>query len=137
MPAPSARDNLHSRVVVALKVTLPLVALAVLSTLFLFSRGINPEDAIPYADVDIADRLAQPRMTGAGFATMTSDGAALTLGATEAVPGKDGATARGLTGTLETPDGARTEIAAITAQFDDKAQRIDLMFCVCNQPVVV
>jgi lipopolysaccharide export system protein LptC len=66
-------------------------------------------------------------MTGAGFATMTSDGAALTLGATEAVPGKDGATARGLTGTLETPDGARTEIAAITAQFDDKAQRIDLM----------
>ncbi|MEY3533380.1 MAG: hypothetical protein RI979_1404, partial [Pseudomonadota bacterium] len=76
-----AQDNLHSRIVMILKVTLPLVALAILSSLFLFSREIDPEDAIPYADVEIADRLAQPRMTGAGFSTVTSDGATLTLSA--------------------------------------------------------
>lgn len=126
MANPSARDNLHTRVVVALKVTLPLVALAILSTLFLFSRGINPEDAIPYADVDIADRLAQPRMTGAGYSTMTGDGASLTLGAAEAVPEATGGSARGLTGALETPDGARTEIAALSARLNDTERRIDL-----------
>lgn len=119
MPAPAARDNLHSRIVTFLKVTLPLVALAVLSSLFLFSRGIDPEDAIPYADVDIADRLAEPRMTGAGFSTMTADGTSLTLGADEAVPGEDGAVARGLSGAMETPDGARTEISAKTVTVDN------------------
>lgn len=121
MPAPSARDNLHSRVVTVLKVTLPLVALAVLSSLFLFSRGIDPEDAIPYADVEIADRLAEPRMTGAGFSTMTADGTSLTFGAAEAVPGADGAEVRGLSGAMETADGARTEISAATVTVDNAA----------------
>ena len=51
------RDNLHSRLVAILKVALPLIALALLSTLFLFSRKIDPEDAIPYATVDVEDRL--------------------------------------------------------------------------------
>jgi lipopolysaccharide export system protein LptC len=121
MPLPSARDNLHSRMVVILKVTLPLIALALLSSLFLFSRGIDPEDAIPYAEVEIADRLAEPRMTGAGFSTMTSDGAALTVAASEAVPGESGATARGISGRLDTPDGAFTEITASTAALDNAA----------------
>lgn len=119
MPAPSARDNLHSRVVTILKVTLPLLALAVLSSLFLFSRGIDPEDAIPYADVDIADRLAEPRMTGAGFSTMTADGTSLTFGADEAVPGAGGAEARGLSGVMQTAEGARTEITAAKVVVDN------------------
>ena len=33
-----ARDNLHSRVVAVLKIALPLLALAILSSLFLFSE---------------------------------------------------------------------------------------------------
>ena len=67
-----AQGNLHSRIVMILKVTLPLVALAILSSLFLFSREIDPEDAIPYADVEIADRPAQPRMTGAGRSAIST-----------------------------------------------------------------
>lgn len=126
MPLPSARDNLHSRMVVILKVTLPLIALALLSSLFLFSKGIDPEDAIPYAEVEIADRLAEPRMTGAGFSTMTSDGAALTVAASEAVPGESGATARGISGRLDTPDGAFTEITASTAALDNAAGTLTL-----------
>ena len=49
-------DNLHSRLVFWLKIALPLVALALLATLFLFGRPIRPEDAIPYASTDITDR---------------------------------------------------------------------------------
>ena len=116
-----AQDNLHSRIVMILKVTLPLVALAILSSLFLFSREIDPEDAIPYADVEIADRLAQPRMTGAGFSTVTSDGATLTLSADEATPSEGGGRVTGLKGELATADGFRTEISAASGQLDRSA----------------
>ena len=116
-----AQDNLHSRIVMILKVTLPLVALAILSSLFLFSREIDPEDAIPYADVEIADRLAQPRMTGAGFSTVTSDGATLTLSADTAAPSEGGGRVTGLKGELSVPDGFRTEISAASGQLDRSA----------------
>lgn len=116
-----AQDNLHSRIVMILKVTLPLVALALLASLFLFSREIDPEDAIPYADVEIADRLAQPRMTGAGFSTVTSDGATLTLSADTAAPSEGGGRVTGLKGELSVPDGFRTEISAASGQLDRSA----------------
>lgn len=119
-------DNLHSRLVAVLKVALPLLALAILSTLFLFSRGIDPEDAIPYAQVDVEDRLREPRMTDAGYSGVTPDGAALTLTAAEAKPGVDGGSASGLQGQLETADGARTEIAAIAARIDNKSRLLEL-----------
>ena len=138
--ARSARDNLHSRLVGILKITLPLLALAILSTLFLLSGGINPDDAIPYAEVDIADRLNQPRMTNAGYAGVTRDGAAINLQIAEARPAAPsgtaatdpsadgtstiGPSARGLLGLLETPDGARLEIAAGLAQMEIATRRV-------------
>ena len=121
-----AQDNLHTRVVVILKVTLPLVALAILSSLFLFSRPIDPEDAIPYADVEIADRLAQPRMTGAGFSTVTSDGATLSLSADQAAPTVGGATVQGLNGLLSSPGGAETAFSAGSGVLDRKAGQLVL-----------
>ena len=79
-----ARRDRHSRVVGWLKVALPLAALAILSTLFLLSDRIDPEDALPYAEVDVEDLAREPRMTAPTYAGMTTDGAALTLTATEA-----------------------------------------------------
>lgn len=121
-----AQGNLHTRVVMILKVTLPLVALAILSSLFLFSRPIDPEDAIPYADVEIAERLAQPRMTGAGFSTVTSDGATLTLSADQAAPTVGGATVQGLSGRLSTPAGEVTEFSATSGVLDRTAGQLVL-----------
>lgn len=123
-----ARDNLHSRLVAVLKIVLPLAALAVLSSLFLFSRGIKPEDAIPYASVDVEDRLREPRMTDAGLSGVTPDGAAVTLSAGEARPAADGtpATALGITGRLATPDGATTEIVAMQARMDPGGKSVEL-----------
>lgn len=120
------RDNLHSRLVAILKVVLPLIALALLSTLFLFSRKIDPEDAIPYATVDVEDRLRDPKMTSAGFAGMTSDGASLTLSAAEARPAADGGSLKLVVGALETPDGVTTELAATAVALDTAAQMIEL-----------
>lgn len=126
--AQSGGNNLHSQVVGILKVTLPLAALGILSTLFLFSGRINPEDAIPYAEVDVADRLRTPRMTNAGFAGVTADGASLMLTAAEAKPedAAGGAGARIVLGTLETSDGAKTELAAAAVDMDTAAQMIEL-----------
>lgn len=121
-----ASDNLHSRVVSVLKITLPLLALALLSSLFLFSRPIDPEDAIPYADVEIADRLAQPRMSEAGFSTVTADGATLTLTAERAAPVADGAEITGLTGQLIDPAGAQTDFTAARATLNRPAGKLAL-----------
>lgn len=125
--AQSLHDNLHSRLVAILKIALPLLALAILSTLFLFSRTIDPEDAIPYADVDVADRLREPRMTNAGFAGMTPDGSSIAIAAAEAKPGADqSAKLRLVIGSLQTPDGAKTDLAATAVQLNTSEKRVEL-----------
>ena len=119
--------NLHSRVVSWLKVILPLSALAILSLLFLVARTINPDDAIPYAQVDVEDRIREPRVTAAAYAGVTSDGAALTIDAAEARPASEAngpARARDVTGRLETPGGGSTDLVAAEMQMDDAGQRM-------------
>jgi lipopolysaccharide export system protein LptC len=113
-------DDLHSRLVAFLKITLPLAALALLSTLFLFSRRIDPEAAIPYAEVDIAGRARAPRITAPAWAGVTDDGAALTVSADEARPGSDaqGATAQRMRAVLEMKGGGTAELTAQTGQID-------------------
>lgn len=125
-----ARDNWHSTLVAWAKVVLPLIALALLSTLFLLSRHSAPEDLIPYADSRVEDRLRQPQLTAPTFATMTKDGAAVTLKAQAAVPGTPGSAEAGqatdLTGHVETPDGTQTDLAAPQAVLDQKASQVVL-----------
>ena len=122
----SRRDFWHSRLVSVLKVLLPLLALVLLSTLFLFSRKINPEDAIPYATVDVADRLRDPKMTDAGFAGMTSDGASLIVDAAQAKPTGEGANLKLVEGTLQTPDGNKTDLASVALAVDSAKKMIEL-----------
>lgn len=123
-----ARADTHTRVVGWLKVVLPLAALAILSTLFLVARRIDPEDALPYAEVDVRDLAREPRMTAPTYAGTTSDGAALTLHADEARPAAEATEAAAIELRLElaTPDGARTELAAAKAQMDRGAQQVVL-----------
>ena len=120
------RDMWHSRLVSVLKVLLPLIALVLLSTLFLVSRKINPEDAIPYATVDVEDRLRDPKMTDAGFAGMTADGSSLTIAAVEAKPTAEGGALKLVQGLLQTPDGAKTELASAAVALDSAQKMIEL-----------
>lgn len=122
-----ANLDAHSRLIAWLKIALPLAALALLSTLFLVARTIDPEEALPYAQVDIEDRLREPRMTDPSYAGVTDDGAALTLSAAEARPdATDSAsgTAQSVVGLLETPDGASTTLRAGAARIDGAQQHI-------------
>jgi lipopolysaccharide export system protein LptC len=116
----AASENLHSKLVVWAKVTLPLLALISLATLFLFSRHIDPTNAIPYAEVDVEERAREPRLTQPTYAGVTSDGAALSLAATEARPDKTTGvgTATAIVGKLETPDGGRIDLQAANGVLD-------------------
>ena len=116
----------HTRVVGWLKVALPLLALAVLATLFLLSDQIDPEAALPYAEVDVVDRAREPRMTAPSYAGTTSDGGSLTLTAEEARPAATDAPARaeGLMLELKTPDGRRTELHARAVEIDQTGQQM-------------
>jgi lipopolysaccharide export system protein LptC len=118
----------HTRVVGWLKVALPLLALAVLATLFLLADQIDPEAALPYAEVDVVDRAREPRMTAPSYAGTTTDGASLTLTADEARTSAADAPAKaqGLVLEMDTPDGGRTELRAQAAEIDQAKQRLIL-----------
>ncbi|WP_050526927.1 LPS export ABC transporter periplasmic protein LptC [Pseudorhodobacter aquimaris] len=114
-------DNFHSTAVAWLKVALPLLALAILSTLFLVARTVDPSDAIPFAEVDIEDRVREPRLTQPTWAGVTDDGAALTISADEARPQQGdalGASANALVLDLQTPDGGRANLVAGRGMLD-------------------
>lgn len=110
----------HSRLVGWLKVALPLVALALLSTLFLVADRIDPSAAIPYAEVDVEALARDPRMTAPSYAGTTADGMAISLTASAARPATDDRTAlaEGVAAVLAMPDGGRAEIAAGLAEID-------------------
>jgi lipopolysaccharide export system protein LptC len=122
-------DNTYSRLVAWLKVILPLTALAILSSLFLVSRGIAPESAIPYSDVDVAARLDEPRLTEPVFTGMTDDGAAVTVTAADMRPlaGQPAqGTARRLTVRLEAASGTVTTLDAASAWMDSATEEVVL-----------
>lgn len=67
-------DNFHSRLVNWAKIILPLVALGLLSTLFLLSRKVDLNNQIPVADVDLAQRAHDQGATNPNFAGVTPRG---------------------------------------------------------------
>jgi lipopolysaccharide export system protein LptC len=121
-------DSFHSRMVGILKIALPLAALALLSTLFLFSRTIDPEAALPFVEVDLAERAREPRLTAPTWAGVTDDGAALTVTAAEVRPGSSetNATARGLRAVLELSRGGQAELTSAGGSLDSASDMLTL-----------
>jgi lipopolysaccharide export system protein LptC len=81
-----ARRNYYSRLVGGLKVVLPIAALALLSTLFLLSDPPDPDRALPYAEVDVAQLARELRLTEPRLAGVLPDGREVTLVAAAAAP---------------------------------------------------
>lgn len=80
------RADRHTRIVLWLKVALPLLALAILSTLFFVAETLDPEAAIPYAEVDVDRILREQGMTDPTFGGVTSDGVQIALSAASVRP---------------------------------------------------
>lgn len=85
----------YTRTIGWLKVVLPLLALGLLSTLFLLSRVIDPETVIPFADKDVQDRLRDQQVTGPIYHAVTADGDEISFAAEKLTtpPGETGGNA--------------------------------------------
>lgn len=124
-----AFDNAHSRLVALFKVLLPVAALAVLATLFLFQQTIDPSRAIPYATVDVEEIAREAAIGGPTYAGVGEDGTAMTVAAATARPDPADPrrmTAEAIVAALEMPDGSRADITAAAGAVDGPAGRIEL-----------
>lgn len=81
-----ARDISYSRFVRITKVALPMIALALLSTVFLLAERPDPSRAAAFATVDITSRAREQRITTPRFSGQSIDGAAYSLIADSARP---------------------------------------------------
>lgn len=109
-----SQRNTYSVIVSWAKIILPMVALGLLSTVFLFSRQIDPEAAIPFADIDLEARLREQRLSKPNYATTTEDGSALTIVAESAAPilNGDGGTAENIVARLKRTDGTTIDMTS-------------------------
>ncbi|MDE4134329.1 LPS export ABC transporter periplasmic protein LptC [Phaeobacter sp. QD34_3] len=107
----------YSRMVAYLKVLLPLTALALLSTLFLISRGIDTDAVIPFAQKEIEERMRGQQITGPFFSGTTADGDEIMVTASVARPGSssgNGAMASDLEAVIRMAQGGRMTLVAET-----------------------
>ena len=69
-----------------MKIILPLVAIGVLSTLFLFAGRPDPEDALIVSDIDVAELADEQRLGRPRFAGLLEGGQSLRFTAERAAP---------------------------------------------------
>lgn len=122
-------DNRYSRFVQWAKIVFPLVALGLLSTMFLFSRTLDPSDAIPFAEIDVEKIAREQQLTAPRFSGTTSDGSAIVVDAASATP--DLTNLRRLTiqkvvARIESEIGPSYGIIADTAFYDGTDDLLDL-----------
>jgi len=116
-----SRDNAYTRFITLAKIGLPLAALALLSTLFLISRNIDPTESIPYATVDVEELVREPRVTAPNYSGVTTDGTAIAVQAETARPDPDNpdrASADVVTARLDFADGSSADIASAEGTVD-------------------
>ncbi len=120
-------DNFHSQFVSWAKVILPLSALALLSTLFLFARppGQNPDLPLGRLEGMARDQqISSPRISG-----VTQSGAQVQLSAAHARPNpnqSDALIVDELSLTLDAPEGLGVDIRAGRGQIDARSRVAEL-----------
>ena len=79
-------DDGYSALVAWLKTLLPIVALGLLSTIFLFSGKVDVTQSLPYAEHNIAEIIREQRITRPYFTGIASNGTEIALSAAYASP---------------------------------------------------
>lgn len=123
------RDNLYSRFVAAAKIALPLMALAILSSLFLFSKSKDLTGGVRLQGNELMEFARKERITAPRFAGLTPSGVAIQLAAREASPRASGGPAfdaNDLTARVEAPDGGVINVTAATGSIDSLAAMAEL-----------
>ena len=119
----SAADNRYSVFIGWAKISLPLAALALLSTIFLFSRQGSEDNRIPFAE--IAAIAGDPRITNPTFSGVAEDGSVLSLSAEELRPIPDSPDSYTIIGprlSVITTDGTLIDVFAGTGEIDSSGR---------------
>lgn len=118
----SATDNLHSQLVGWAKIILPLCALALLSTLFLFARSANTPDEAALAQA--AEIAREQRVTAPQFSGVTENGDIIVISAKSAQPDSvraDTVQVDDMRLRLDATDGEFVEVTATRGEVDGRA----------------
>ena len=118
-----AADNLYSQMVGWAKIILPLTAIGLLSTLFLFARGTGTPDEVALARVEEIAR--EQRLSAPEFSGLTETGATIVISAKAAQPDgvrPDTVSIQEIGLRMDTPEGVQINVAAIEGEIDGRAQ---------------
>lgn len=117
----------YSRLVGFLKIVLPLIALALLSTLFLVSDRIDPGSSIPFADREITDRVENQQVTGPVFTGATASGDVVTFRAEQMLQsGPENNRAVNVSALVEFKQGGQIGLVSDTGTFRPDADEATL-----------
>ena len=110
----------YSRMIALLKVLLPLMALVLLSTLFLLSRNIDPMASIPFAEAEVNERMRDQQITGPFFSGSTEQGDQISFSAGEigVADGNGRVTANDVSAQIDLSSGARLVFFADLGEVD-------------------
>jgi len=117
-------DNTHSRVVAGMKILLPLVALGLLSTVFLISNTVDPSQSVPTSQIDLQKRARELGATNPSFAGVTRQGDEIRFDADIVRPDPatpDRLTADRIVAQFRLGAGTQVDITARLAEFDQRA----------------
>lgn len=122
-------DNGYSRLVAWGKIILPLVALGLLSSIFLLSRDVDPTQSIPFAELEVDTLAREQRITAPVYAGMTKDGGAVYVSAETARPApenRDIMIASQIHAALEAEGGSKTQLSARDATINTAAGTLEM-----------
>jgi lipopolysaccharide export system protein LptC len=115
--------GLHSRLIAWAKIVLPLLALGLLSTIFLLSDRREPMETVPFAEALQDGETTREGISGPQYAGKTTRGDLLTMSATRARPQPDGSIlAEDLTAAMRLIDGGEILLDALSATLPEDSQ---------------
>ena len=124
-----SRIDKHSRFVAWAKIVLPIIALGLLSTLFLLSSSVDPISTIPFSEADIEERTRNQQISSPEVFAVTSGGDYVSLNADFARQSEDDSSitvAQSVTTSIKLASGARIDMTAGEAAYDAKNSMIGL-----------
>jgi len=126
----ATRDGFHSRLVAWLKILLPLAALALLSTLFLLSRGQDHSGVLPFSQIGLQERAREEIIAAPRFSGATTRGDLISFVAETARPDPDldnVAHASNLDAKIDLTSGTHISFQSANARLDSQNEEAELM----------
>lgn len=120
----AATENVYSQFVSLMKVVLPIAALGLMSTVFLFARAPTQDGTIPYAEIEEIAR--EQRISGPQVSGVADDGSIIEITARTARPNGSVLSVESMVATINALDGTQIDISAGMGEVDTRNKTAQL-----------